>query len=126
MPKLTPVEVRALASVYGFNPFEDWHAMSTASKEAVLKAADSRGYRKGPAANGSRGRMFADYCRRVMEGRARLFINWRGGEGLETIDSLDSLDFESVAAMRREANRLATEYALSGMPGAFVSTREAR
>lgn len=55
-----------------------------------------------------------------------LFINWRGSQGVETIDSLDPLQFDSESDMRREASRLVCEYALAGMPGAYVSSREAR
>ena len=65
--RLTYWEARSLARAFGFDPLEDFHAMSTASKEAVIRAADSRGYRKPKNANGSRGRCFADYVRRVVE-----------------------------------------------------------
>jgi hypothetical protein len=60
-------EARGIASVYGFNPLEDWHAMSSGSKDAVLRAADSRNYKAPKNANGSRGRCFAQYIRRVIE-----------------------------------------------------------
>lgn len=60
-------QARALCSAFGFNPFEDFHAMSTASKEAVLRAADSVKYRQPKNANGSRGRYFAAYVRRVID-----------------------------------------------------------
>ena len=53
-----------------------------------------------------------------------LYINWRGGAGVETIDSVDIADHESPEAARREASRLIAEYALAGMPGAYVSSRQ--
>ena len=67
MVRLTYWEARALASTFGFNPLEDFHAMSTASKEAVVRAADSVKYRQPKNANGSRGRYFAAYIRRIIE-----------------------------------------------------------
>lgn len=67
MPRLTYWDARALASSFGFDPREDFHAMSTASKEAVIRAADARNYKAPKNANGSRGRCFADYVRRVIE-----------------------------------------------------------
>lgn len=67
MARLDYWQARALASTFGFNPMEDFHAMSTASKEAVIRAADSVKYRAPKNANGSRGRYFAAYVRRVIE-----------------------------------------------------------
>lgn len=67
MARLTYWEARALANSFGFDPREDFHAMSTASKEAVLRAADCVKYRKPKNANGSRGRYFAAYVRRIIE-----------------------------------------------------------
>jgi len=67
MARLTYWDAWALATSFGFDPREDWHAMSTASKEAVLKAADSRRYKAPKNANGSRGRYFAEYVRRVID-----------------------------------------------------------
>lgn len=66
MPRMTQAEARALCSVFGIDPAQDWHAMPSAMKEAVLKAADSRNYRKPAAANGSRGRYFAAYLARLI------------------------------------------------------------
>lgn len=67
MARLTYWEARSLTRSFGFNPFEDFHAMSSGSKEAVIRAADSRGYKAPKNANGSRGRYFAAYVRRVIE-----------------------------------------------------------
>lgn len=54
-----------------------------------------------------------------------IFINWRGPNGVETIDSVYPEGYASRGEMRREAERLISEYALSGMPGAYRSTRAA-
>lgn len=67
MARLTYWEARSLARVYCFNPLEDYCAMSSGSKQGVLDAADSVRYRKPKNANGSRGRYFAAYVRRVVE-----------------------------------------------------------
>jgi len=58
-------ECRAICDVFGIDPTLNFHAMPSAMKEAVLKAADSRKYRKPANANGSRGRYFAAYLARV-------------------------------------------------------------
>lgn len=67
MAKLDNDTAHAICNVFGINPALDWHEMPSAMKEAVIKAADSRGYRKPETANGSRGRYFAAYLRRAME-----------------------------------------------------------
>jgi|GEM_PF-2639536 len=67
MKRMTYWEARSLSRVFGFNPLEDFHAMSTASKEAVLRAADATKYRAPKNTNGSRGRYFAAYIRRIIE-----------------------------------------------------------
>lgn len=67
MARMTYHEARALASCFCFDPREDWHRMSTGSKEGVIAAAKSRGYRAPKNANGSTGRYFAEYLRRVIE-----------------------------------------------------------
>lgn len=67
MARLTYWDARSLARTFGFDPMEDFHAMSTASKEAVIRAADSVKYRAPKNANGSRGRYFAAYVRRIVE-----------------------------------------------------------
>lgn len=54
---------------------------------------------------------------------ATAFLNWRGPCGRETIDQLDSSDFPTRAAYRAEQSRLAGEYALAGMAGAYWSSR---
>lgn len=49
----------------------------------------------------------------------RIFFNWRGPQGRETVDELSRKDFpagrEGRRAFRAEARRLASEYALAGM-----------
>ncbi|QXN71863.1 hypothetical protein RCMRWORF_93 [Rhodobacter phage RcMrWorf] len=45
----------------------DWNQMDSEQKERVLNAADWWKYRKPKNANGSRGRYFADYLRRILE-----------------------------------------------------------
>jgi hypothetical protein len=67
MARLTYWDARALASCFGFDPREDFHTMSSASKDAVLAAADARKYRKPKNANGSRGRYFAAHLKRIIE-----------------------------------------------------------
>lgn len=67
MTRLTYWEARSLTRAFGFDPFEDFHAMSSGSKAAVIRAADSRKYKAPKNANGSRGRYFAAYVRRVIE-----------------------------------------------------------
>lgn len=51
------------------------------------------------------------------------YLNWRGPQGRETIDQLDSADFADWKAARAERSRLAHEYALAGMGGAYWSSR---
>lgn len=67
MARLTYASARDLCSSFGFDPFEDFHVMSSDSKEAVIRAADSVGYRAPKSRNGSRGRYFAAYVRRIIE-----------------------------------------------------------
>lgn len=67
MARMTHDDARALCSVFGIDPRQDWHAMPSAMKDAVLKAADARNYRKPANANGSRGRYFAEYLRRAIQ-----------------------------------------------------------
>lgn len=67
MARMDKHEARAICSVFGIDPRQDWHAMPSAMKEAVLRAADSRKYRKPKNANGSRGRYFAAYLARILE-----------------------------------------------------------
>lgn len=66
MARLDKHDARALCSVFGIDPRQDWHAMPSAMKEAVISAADSRNYRKPKHANGSRGRYFAAYLARAL------------------------------------------------------------
>ena len=67
MPRMTYDDARALCSVFGIDPRQDWHAMPSGMKNAVLKAADARNYCKLANANGSRGRYFAEYLRRALK-----------------------------------------------------------
>lgn len=64
-------------------------------------------------------------CKETQKSPALIFINWRGGAGVETIDSVDPAEFPDMESARREASRLICEYALAGMPGAYQSSREA-
>lgn len=43
------------------------------------------------------------------------YINMRSQYGVETVDELDSGDFESYKAFRIELRRLISEYRLAGM-----------
>lgn len=67
MARLTREDARALCSVFGIDPSQDWHAMPSGMKDAVLKAADACKYKKPKNANGSRGRYFAAYLVRAMK-----------------------------------------------------------
>ena len=62
---MTYWEMSAICDAFGIDPRLNWYQMSTAMKENVLDAANSRGYRKPKNANGSRGRYFAAYLSRV-------------------------------------------------------------
>ena len=53
---------------------------------------------------------------------AIVFLNWRGGAGRETVDELDSADFETRKEFRKELNRLVSEYSMAGM-AIYTSTR---
>ena len=66
MARLSKIDTWALCTSFGIDPRQDWHAMPSAMKEAVLSAADARRYRKPKNANGSRGRYFAAYLRRAI------------------------------------------------------------
>lgn len=67
MARMSKDDARALCNVFGINPRLDWHTMPSAMKEAVLRAADERRYKKPKNANGSRGRYFAAYLSRAVE-----------------------------------------------------------
>lgn len=58
---------RALCAAFGINPEWDYHQLPSAMVDAVIRAADSVKYRKPQNANGSRGRYFFEYLRRVIE-----------------------------------------------------------
>lgn len=69
MTRMTKSDAFDLCASFGIATDDlDWHRMNTDQKERVLSAADFRRYRKPANANGSRGRCFADYLRRVIEG----------------------------------------------------------
>lgn len=46
-----------------------------------------------------------------------IYLNWKGPQGRETVDSveLDATHWPTPRAMRKEANRLCSEYAQCGM-----------
>lgn len=67
MARMSKDDARALCNAFGIDPRIDWHAMPSAMKEAVLRAADARKYNKPKNANGSRGRYFAAYLARAIE-----------------------------------------------------------
>jgi hypothetical protein len=50
------------------------------------------------------------------------YLNWRGPQGRETVDQLDSKDFPDWKAVRTELRRLIGEYSLCGM-AVYPSTR---
>lgn len=52
-----------------------------------------------------------------------VFINWRGGQGRETIDEVRREEFHTSREFRVECRRLIAEYAMGGMAGAYLSTR---
>ena len=45
------------------------------------------------------------------------YLNTKNNEGVETVDELDSEDFETYAAFRAEMKRLWVEYSLAGTTG---------
>lgn len=53
-----------------------------------------------------------------------IYLNWKGPQGRETVDELDhSLDYwPTPRAMRAEARRLCSEYAMAGMD-VYTSSR---
>ena len=53
------------------------------------------------------------------------YINFKGQQGVETVDQLDRKDFESYKAFKIELNRLLKEYKLAGMQ-VYSSQRQAK
>lgn len=53
------------------------------------------------------------------------YINFKGSQGVETVDQLDSKDFKTMKEFKAELNRLITEYRLSGM-AVYISQRQAK
>ena len=53
-----------------------------------------------------------------------IFINWKGPQGRETVDSVDPQPeyWPTARAMRKEARRLVSEYAMCGM-AVYTSSR---
>jgi len=43
------------------------------------------------------------------------YLNWRGPQGRETVDELDSKDFNPSHLFKVELRRLITEYSMVGM-----------
>lgn len=52
----------------------------------------------------------------------KVFFNWRGPAGRETVDELSREEFESGKAFRAEIRRLVGEYHLAGM-AVYTSSR---
>lgn len=52
-----------------------------------------------------------------------VFLNWKGPQGRETIDQMDTAEFASTKEFRAELSRLLGEYAMAGMPGVYRSSR---
>jgi hypothetical protein len=50
------------------------------------------------------------------------YFNIKGSYGVETIDELDSANFDSIKEFRKEVKRLYREYNLTPM-GVYVSSR---
>jgi hypothetical protein len=55
-----------------------------------------------------------------------LFINWRGGSGLETIDEFSPEDGQSLKEFRKYVREMLKEHQLSGCNGAYISRRACR
>lgn len=53
------------------------------------------------------------------------YINIKTSHGVETVDQLERIDFESYKEFKLELNRLLTEYRLSGM-AVYISQRQAK
>ena len=47
----------------------------------------------------------------------KCYLNWKGPQGTETIDEIDSADFKHMRDFVAESGRLLGEYGLAGMPG---------
>ncbi|UUV43264.1 hypothetical protein RCCWILLIS_92 [Rhodobacter phage RcCWillis] len=52
----------------------------------------------------------------------KVFFNWKGGAGRETVDELSREEFETEKAFRAEIRRLVGEYHLCGM-AVYTSSR---
>lgn len=52
-----------------------------------------------------------------------MFINWKGGQGRETLDEVCREDFSTWQEFRSECRQLIEEYAMCGMAGAYLSSR---
>lgn len=53
------------------------------------------------------------------------YINFKGQQGVETVDQLERQDFSTYREFKKELNRLLTEYRLSGM-AVYISQRQAK
>lgn len=67
MARLSPADARAILSRCLHNPLHDFHELRSGEVEALLVEADARRYRKPRNANGSRGRYFHAYLRRIAD-----------------------------------------------------------
>jgi len=46
---------------------------------------------------------------------ATVYLNWKGPDGLETVDELSESDFATYREFAAERKRLIAEYAMAGM-----------
>lgn len=53
------------------------------------------------------------------------YINFKGSQGVETVDQLERQDFSTYREFKKELNRLLTEYRLSGM-AVYISQRKSK
>ena len=54
-----------------------------------------------------------------------IYFNYRGSQGVETVDELDKKDFNTHKEYREERRRLLKEYRLSGMD-VYLSQRSTK
>lgn len=53
------------------------------------------------------------------------YINFKGSNGVETVDELSRQDFNTYTEFKKELNRLLTEYRLAGM-SVYISQRKSK
>lgn len=92
MPRLTPVEARAILEATGAGA-QDFHALRSDVVERLIAAADARGYRKPKNANGSRARSFHAYLARTAARAVEYDVQtFTGGRyGWETVCTEDNI-----------------------------------